>query len=546
MKRLLLLAAWMLAAPALAVEGFESGLGNWTAGGLWHRVQNPACFTPYAGAAAVYFGRDNGCDYADGAIKDASLSSGPITLSDPTQALFSFRMLYQVESFQPSCYDQIRLERSGDGVSWALLQDLSPGADPPGGGPGLGYASGGGLGGPALWQLHTADLGAFVPGTIYLRFRFLSSASQAGDPLCGGADADMDNHLGVAIDEIGVAEPLPRLSLQKSVDPPFGAPGSLLSYTLVARNTDTAAQDLQVWDSLPSGMNFVSADNGGSYAGGVVSWSLPATAAGTAVTLRLQLQADAGAPAPADRLNVGSAQGSAGGGVLQSSAVLYRLRDAGLRLSHSVAPGTITSGDRATFSLLVENYSATTQSALALDVQLPAGLVYNGSWPVMSSALRWDLPSLAPGQLRGYSFWGRGFGEDGAVLTAAGRLSQGGGLLQARNASITIKKPIEPALWLKAVYPNPAPSDKPGLPQSAFVYYESNLAMPVTLEIFSVAGEKVRSIQGQAQRGAQQMEWDLKNEWGAPVASGVYAFRLWSKILVIPTPEAWGYIAVLR
>jgi hypothetical protein len=66
------------------------------------------------------------------------------------------------------------------------------------------------------------------------------------------------------------------------------------------------------------------------------------------------------------------------------------------------------------------------------------------------------------------------------------------------------------------------------------------------LDIYTIAGEKVRSLRGPAFSGKQQIEWDLKNEWGAPVASGLYAFRLWSSLPVLPTPEAFGFIAVLR
>lgn len=534
-------------APALgAYEGFEAGLGNWSAAGLWHRVSAPACVTPFEGDACVYLGRDAECDYNTGAVKDASLSSGPVVLNDPATAFVSFWMLYQVESFQPSCYDHLRLERSNDGVAWALLSTLSPGVDPPGGGPGVGFASGGGLAGPPLWQFVRVDLGAFVPGTLYLRFRFVSSASQAGNVLCGPADADMDNFLGVALDQIHFGQAGPRLSLSKSVAPAFGAAGSLLTYSLVVRNDDAAAQSLAVWDTLPAGLNYMDSAPLGAFSAGRVDWTLPAVPAGASVTLQLRVQADPGLAAPQDILNSADAESAAPGGVQRSPAALYRLRDPGLRLSHSASPAVITSGDRATYNLLVENYTAVTQSALSLGLQLPVGLIQNGNWPGFSAASRWDLPDLGPGQARSFSLWGRGFGEDGAVLTVNGRLTQGAGLLQERTASVTVKKPIEPSVTLKGVYPNPAPSDKPGLPQSAFVYFETNIAMPMTLDIFTLAGEKVRSLSGPETKGVHQIEWDLKNEWGQPVASAVYAFRLWSKMRVIPTPEAYGYIAVLR
>jgi hypothetical protein len=39
---------------------------------------------------------------------------------------------------------------------------------------------------------------------------------------------------------------------------------------------------------------------------------------------------------------------------------------------------------------------------------------------------------------------------------------------------------------------------------------------------------------------------DLKNDYGAPVASGVYLARLWHSQLKLGTIEAWAHIAVLH
>jgi hypothetical protein len=269
-------------------------------------------------------------------------------------------------------------------------------------------------------------------------------------------------------------------------------------------------------------------------------------APGASWTLQLRVQANAGLLPPVDLRNSAEALSTAPGGSQQSSETLFKVRPSGLRLTHSAAPSTIVTGDRATYSLLVENYTAVTQSALSLQLSLPSGLVYNGAYPALSGPQRWDLQPLGPGQARSFSLWGRGFGEDGTVLTVQGHLLQSSAQVDQKNAAVTVVKPIEPAVTLLGVYPNPAPSDAPGLPQSAFVYYETNVDMPLQLDIFTIAGEKVRSLGASGARGRSQVEWDLNNAYGAPVASGVYAFRLWSDLLVIPTPEAFGFIAVAR
>lgn len=534
----------LCAAGLRAVEGFESGLGDWTPSGLWHRSSG-GCLTAHEGSYYVYLGREGACNYADGRVKDDTLRSGPQTLTVPARAYISFWLLYEVESVNPSCFDQLRLERSYDGNTWALLKSFAPGADPGGGGPALGWASGSGLGGTPLWTFQRVDLSAFLGLTLYLRFRFISGASQAGSTTCWPADADLDGYRGVAIDEIRFNEDPPVLELNKSVAPAFASPGATFTYSVVARNVDAAPATLTVWDSLPAGSIFVDADNGGVLDAGRVLWNLGGVPAGGAVTLTVRVRSDSAAPVPQDWLNSAEASSSAGPGSVRSAPVPALLRAPGLSLAHSVSPTTIISGDRATWNLVVSNYDSVTHSALSLALSLPVGLVYDGAYPSLSASYRWDF-SLAPGQVRAFSLWGRGFGEDGAVLTMGGSLREAAVPVASRNASVTVKKPIEPIVRLLAVYPNPAPSDRPGLPQSAFVYYETNLAMPMLLDIYTIAGEKVRSLRGPAFSGKQQIEWDLKNEWGAPVASGLYAFRLWSSLPVLPTPEAFGFIAVLR
>ena len=53
-----------------------------------------------------------------------------------------------------------------------------------------------------------------------------------------------------------------------------GGPGETLIYTIPVTNTSTAdATNIVVTDTLPSWLNFVSADNGGTHSNGIVTWS---------------------------------------------------------------------------------------------------------------------------------------------------------------------------------------------------------------------------------------------------------------------------------
>jgi uncharacterized repeat protein (TIGR01451 family) len=542
--RLALILLWAWAAPlAAGIEGFESGMGAWSSNGLWQRLSSPGCVSPHAGTACMYFGRGGYCDYNDGVVKDASLTSGPINLTDPARAFISFWILYQIESESPTCYDQLRLERSYDGVTWVLEQKLSP-SDPTGGSAAMGLASGSGLGGMPLWQFRRVDLSSYLGLTIYLRFRFVSSGHQAGDGLCPYTDADLDNFLGYALDDINFYDSPEPVDLKKSVAPPFGPPGTVVNYSIVAKNRDSAAQALNVWDTLPTGAVFLG--GGGSLSGNRVDWAVPSLAAGASITLNLQVQVPAAAMVPQDWLNVASASGSAPGGQADSAPVLFRVRNNGLSLHKSVHPSSATTGDEITYTLLVENFTALTQSALVLQEQTPDGFLVRGSDPPMNYNAQWPISPMTPGDVRSFSLWGPAYGIDGQFLLNTAILLQSGNPVAQDSAGVTLHKPIEPQVTLRGVYPNPARSGNNAFGDFVHIVYEINQTMPLHLDIFTIAGEKLHSQELDGNRGQHEVVWDLKNDWGYGVASGVYAFRIWSLTPVKPTPEAFGYMAVLR
>jgi uncharacterized repeat protein (TIGR01451 family) len=493
----------------------------------------------------MYFGRGGVCDYNNGVVKDASLSSGPINLTDPARAFISFWMLYQVESESPGCYDQLRLERSYDGVNWVLEQKLSP-PDPPGGSVAMGLASGSGLGGVPLWQFKRVNLSSYLGLTIYLRFRFVSSGHLAGDSLCPYTDADLDGYLGYALDDINFYDSPEPLDLAKSVSPPFGVPGTTLTYSLVAKNRDSATQSLNIWDTLPAGTTFVSASGTWTLSGNRVDWAVPSLTAGASITLSLQVQVSASASVPQDCLNIASASGSAVGLAAESAPALFKLRNNSLSLHKSVRPSEATTGDEVTYALLVENFTALTQSSLVLQEQPPSGFLVRGSDPSINSSGQWPMAPMPPGDVRSFTVWGPAYGVDGQVLMNLAALLQSGGTVAQDSVGLLLHKPIEPQVTLKGIYPNPAPAGDPAFGEMVHIVYELNQTMPMTLDVFTIAGEKLRSLAIDGNRGQHEAVWDLKNDWGNNVASGVYAFRVWSSTAVKPTPEAFGYVAVLR
>lgn len=531
--------------PGLARAGgsFDGGYGIWSPSGLWHRVTAPACVSPHSGTACVYYGIDAGCNYANGTVQDASLTTlNPVSLTAST-AFISFWLLYEVQSYDPACQDRLRLEYSPDGVNWYLADYLSAQADPVGGSPVEAYASGSGLGGPPLWQFERVDLQSFAGTYDYWRFRYVSSDELAGNALCGPPDL-LQQFLGYAIDAVSLGSPAPPLSVSKSVSPAFAAPGDTFTFTLSAVNTGSGPATLSLWDTLPAGYAYAAAP-GGSVTNGLAQWSFPGVAAGQSATAQLQLQAAPGLAAPADWINTAAAASSLTTTAVCSSQVLAKIRTPVLALSKSVSPSQLTSGDVATYNIVIENDSPLTQSALTLTDELPAAFSATEVYPPTSGAGTWSLGSVAPGQILSFALWGPVYGEDGQVVVNSAQVL-GTTTTATATASLTVHKAVQPSITLSAVYPNPAPSHNAGQPQEAFVAYTLSAAMTVTLDIYDVAGEKVRSLGAPGQQGPHQVAWDLNNAYGRPVASGLYVLRLWSPLQVQPLPQATGYLAVLR
>ena len=49
----------------------------------------------------------------------------------------------------------------------------------------------------------------------------------------------------------------------------------------------------------------------------------------------------------------------------------------------------------------------------------------------------------------------------------------------------------------------------------------------VSLKIFNIIGQEVRTlVNGQKQAGQYQLQWDGKDDFGRPVASGIYFYKL--------------------
>ncbi len=530
-------------APA-ALYDAESGLGTWTASGLWH-IADSTCAGTRSGSAIYYFGLDGACNYDNGQAKDASLTSPILNISSPSNALLSFWTQWQVESLGPSCYDQLWLERQdqSNGV-WVKTLDLGPSSDPSGASLSLGYASGTGLGGVPQWEFKVIDLSPFIGSSYRFRFRFLSSAGTQANEDCPPPDAVSDSFLGWALDDICLGCVAAPVTLAKSANKSFAAPGETVTFTLVAKNWGATADDVTVIDTLPAWVNYVDAVPVMTQLGQTLSVLLPSLGSGASATVSLRVAIDAATPLPIDWFNTATSWGLSGA-AFESAPVWVRARGAGMNITKSAQPGALTSGDLVTYVISVSNFSPSLASSVTVQEFLPSGFVPAAAFPPFSLGQIWGLGDMVPGETRILTVLGYLNGFDGQIAVNTVQLRQNSSLIGSADAPVKISRPASPQMSIVTIYPNPAPSDKAGLPQSAFIVYDTNEALDVNLDVFNVAGERVRLLTQKATRGRNQIEWNLKNDAERDVATGVYLIRLTAHFenLIL---EAVSYVAVSK
>ena len=173
------------------------------------------------------------------------------------------------------------------------------------------------------------------------------------------------------------------------------------SYTLnVANSGPDDANAVVVQDTLPAGVTFVSADNGGTESGGIVTWPAVGLPSGDNLTYTVTVTA----PASGTLLNVARADASTAdpdttnnnGSAPASRVITTVVEQADLALNKS-GPATVNAAGSITYTVLVTNGGPSDAAAVVVQDTLPAGVTFvsagNGgteaggvvTWPVVAS-----------------------------------------------------------------------------------------------------------------------------------------------------------------
>ena len=200
-------------------ENFDSGLGSWTATGMWNIPSNPTSINvlnpdihptlvtlpeppgsallpmPRSGNGMAWFGEAStgtfiGSNFNtvfqsddNGGTSDTAqygwLISPAIDMTAASNARLAFESAWEIEGVDVDFFDIMQVRISTDGVNFFLIGQLNPLNDVDGE-PWKPYSSGG-LAQPMVWVSHLFDLTAYVGNTVYLAFYF-----DSGDELYNG------------------------------------------------------------------------------------------------------------------------------------------------------------------------------------------------------------------------------------------------------------------------------------------------------------------------------------------------------------------------
>jgi uncharacterized repeat protein (TIGR01451 family) len=254
-----------------------------------------------------------------------------------------------------------------------------------------GFTSTDGKSGPWMWDVGTLAAGASKEMTI------CGKISKTGQ-CCNTATATADNNL-TATSQQGctvVKQPVLALTAQCPPGGITGRGGRNLTFSFTVTNKGDAACSTTVTAPVPTGTSFVSADNGGTNAGGNVSWNVGNLAPGASKTVSLVAKA-----ASAGNFAASAAASCACAAPVQAncSTALTSVPDIGTQITDD--DGVIDLGQNHTFRYEVRNQGFSDLTNVKVVMTLDDGLDFvstDGPGTAQGKTVTFNVGTVKAGQ----------------------------------------------------------------------------------------------------------------------------------------------------
>jgi uncharacterized repeat protein (TIGR01451 family) len=207
-------------------------------------------------------------------------------------------------------------------------------------------------------------------------------------------------------DPVQVSVGQPRLSLAKSPSALSADPGDAITYTLSYANPSPVnVTGAHITDTLPLGVSFVSASNGGSYDSGTrqITWDLGYLGAGAgplAVTYRVDVDNPYPDAAEVPLVNTAAIDSDQTAEVEASASVFITAPRPQLILQKTANLAQVAPDSNVVFTLAYTNTGNATATGVVLSDPIPTGFSFvsaTGGGTNNSGTVTWNLPDLDAG-----------------------------------------------------------------------------------------------------------------------------------------------------
>jgi len=243
-----------------------------------------------------------------------------------------------------------------------------------------------------------------IPGGSSVTFKFNATTTTAGGTYSSTFSGTGSRSYTPAINTAPVTVTRASATFSKTLST-YGAlsPGNTVTYSLNYSNSgNVALHNVYIYDTLSTGLSFVSATGGGTPSGRVVTWNLGTVNASVSGTVTLTVQVDnpyTGSTQISNRAKLVSTEIPS----TLSNTVSSFVSTALLNISKAAFPSSVNAGGTVSYTITYGNPGSIDADTITIADTLPAGFTYvsGSSTPLTPTVngriLTWSIPTLAAG-----------------------------------------------------------------------------------------------------------------------------------------------------
>jgi len=203
--------------------------------------------------------------------------------------------------------------------------------------------------------------------------------------------------------DFGNVELIPDIDVEKTASPDSGAASTNVTFTITVENTgDLTLNTVEVVDTIPAGMSYVSDDAGGTESPeGTITWDIGSMAPGDATLIHLVAHIDGDELGFLTNSVTATGTPTYGDDVQDTDTAHVYVYHAGIDVQKTADPTCGAASTNVTFAITVTNTNGSVLDPVIVVDTLPDGMSYisddRGGAELPEGTITWDIGSLASG-----------------------------------------------------------------------------------------------------------------------------------------------------